>query len=135
MSPRKVLGCLARIGLGQLEVVVAEADDPLVLDVVGAVQFLGLFSNQVLLDFSALVVGRPMVVDSRVVSQPSTISLLLISASRKVVVSTCQRLLEVSDISPLLLEHSHGVGGGGSSTGAGDASAAGSNAGGSYHLL
>ena len=52
-----VLNCLARVGVGQLDIVVSEADNPLVQEVAGAVHLLGLFSNQVPLDFSTLVVG------------------------------------------------------------------------------
>ena len=51
-----VLSCLARLGLGQLDVVIVEAGDPLVLAVVDAVDYLGLFSNQVFVDFSALAI-------------------------------------------------------------------------------
>ncbi len=52
-----VLSGLARHGPRQLYIVVVEAGDPLVKEVVGVAHLLGLFSNQVLLDFSALVVG------------------------------------------------------------------------------
>ena len=57
MSVCQACCCLARLGLGELDVVVSEAGDPLVQQVVGAAHLLGLLSNQVLLDFSVLVVG------------------------------------------------------------------------------
>ena len=65
-----VMHLVVWLGPHQLDIVVAEADDPLVKKVEDAAH-LGLFGNQILLDFSALVVCEPMVVDSRVVLQPS----------------------------------------------------------------